>query len=126
MLKISTSEQKYIIEGIEENVRADGRKRLAYRNLSIESSLLSQSNGSARVSLQNSGTDVLASVKLETTQPRPEAPNAGIMQVSVSCCPSVSAKLSGRAAEEMNVELSQQMTRYVCLCKALLYNKNES
>ncbi len=111
MLQISTSEQKYIIEGIEENVRADGRTRLSYRNLLIESSLLSQSNGSARVSLPNSGTDVLASVKLEAVQPRPENPNAGIVQIQVSCCPSVSAKLSGRAAEEMNVELSQMMTR---------------
>lgn len=116
MLKISASEQKYIAEGIEADVRADGRSRLAYRNLVIETSLLTQSNGSARVSLENSGTDILASVKLEVTTPKPEAPDAGIVQVAVSCSPSVSAKLSGRAAEELNVELSQLMTRLLCSC----------
>lgn len=116
MLKISASEQKYIVEGVEANVRADGRSRLAYRPMVIETSLLTQSNGSARVSVAKAGTDILASVKLEVSAPRPEAPNAGIVRVAVSCCPSVSAKLSGRAAEELNTELSQQMTRLLASC----------
>uniref|UniRef100_A0AAV1V481 Ribosomal RNA-processing protein 42 n=1 Tax=Peronospora matthiolae TaxID=2874970 RepID=A0AAV1V481_9STRA len=114
MLKVSASEMKYIVEGIAADVRADGRDRLSYRSLSLETSLLAQSNGSARVSLEASGTDVLASVKLEVTSPAPEAPSAGVFQVAVSCCPSVSAKLYGRAVEEMNVELSQLMTRLLC------------
>ncbi|TMW59959.1 hypothetical protein Poli38472_000001 [Pythium oligandrum] len=119
MIKISASERKYIAEGIADNVRADGRNRLAYRNMLIETSLLAQSNGSARVSLENSGTDILASVKLEVASPRPQAPNAGTIQVFVSCSPSVSAKLSGRAAEELNVELSQLMTRLLCSCPSV-------
>ncbi|DAZ97428.1 TPA: hypothetical protein N0F65_009879 [Lagenidium giganteum] len=123
MLKISASERKYIVEGVGANVRADGRPRLAYRSMTIESSLLAQSNGSARVSLENSGTDVLASVKLETTPPKPEAPNAGVVHVAVSCCPSVSAKLAGRAAEEMNVELSQLMTRLLGSCPTVDLDK---
>ncbi|RLN56302.1 hypothetical protein BBJ29_006585 [Phytophthora kernoviae] len=116
MLKVSTSEKKYIVEGVAADVRADGRDRLSYRSLSLETSLLAQSNGSARASLEASGTDVLSSVKLEVATPLPEAPNAGIVQVAVSCCPSVSAKLYGRAVEELNVELSQLMTRLLCSC----------
>ncbi|KAG6620164.1 exosome complex exonuclease RRP42-like protein [Phytophthora cinnamomi] len=118
MLKVSASEKKYIAEGVAADVRADGRDRLSYRSLSLETSLLAQSNGSARASLEASGTDVLASVKLEVAPPLPEAPNAGIVQVAVSCCPSVSAKLYGRAVEELNVELSQLMTRLLCSCPA--------
>ncbi|OWZ05846.1 Exosome complex uclease [Phytophthora megakarya] len=118
MLQVSASEQKYIIHGVAADVRADGRDRLSYRNLSLETSLLAQSNGSARASLEASGTDVLASVKLEVASPLPEAPNAGIVHVSVSCCPSVSAKLYGRAVEELNVELSQLMTRLLLSCPA--------
>lgn len=114
MLKISASEKKYIVEGVAADVRADGRNRLSYRSLSLETSILTQSNGSARASLEASGTDVLASVKLEVTSPLPEAPNAGIVQVTVSCCPSVSAELYGRAVDELNVELSQLMTRLLC------------
>ncbi|KAG7399945.1 Exosome complex component RRP42 [Phytophthora boehmeriae] len=116
MLKVSSSEKKYIVEGVAADVRADGRDRLSYRSLSLETSLLAQSNGSARASLEASGTDVLASVKLEVATPLPESPNAGIVQVAVSCCPSVSAKLYGRAVEELNVELSQLMTRLLCSC----------
>ncbi|CAI5712112.1 hypothetical protein KXD40_005923 [Peronospora effusa] len=116
MLKVSTSEKKYIVEGVAADVRADGRDRLSYRSLSLETSLLAQSNGSARASLESSGTDVLASVKLEVVSPLPESPNAGIVHVAVSCCPSVSAKLYGRAVDELNVELSQLMTRLLCSC----------
>lgn len=116
MLKVSSSEKKYINEGVAADVRADGRDRLSYRNISLETSLLAQSNGSARASLESSGTDVLASVKLEVVAPAPDFPNAGIVHVSVSCCPSVSAKLYGRAVEELNVEMSQLMTRLLCSC----------
>lgn len=116
MLKVSASERAFIVEGVAANVRADGRDRLSYRSAAVETSLLSQSNGSARVSLEGSGTDVLASVKLEVAAPRPEAPGAGVMDVSVSCSPSVSAKLAGRAVEELNVELSQLLTRLLCSC----------
>ncbi|KAI9919728.1 hypothetical protein PsorP6_017556 [Peronosclerospora sorghi] len=42
--------------------------------------------------------------------------NAGIVQVAVSYCPSISAKLYGQAVEELNVELSQLMTRLLCAC----------
>lgn len=111
MIQISASERQFICEGVAANVRADGRARLAYRALVIETSLLAQSNGSARVSLENGGTDVLASVKLETAAPLPQAPSSGVVQVNVTCAPSVSAKLAGRAAEELNVELSQLLTR---------------
>lgn len=111
MLKVSASERRFIVEGVAAGVRADGRDRLSYRGAAVETALLSQSNGSARVSLDGSGTDVLASVKLEVAPPRAAAPNAGFVEVSVSCCPSVSAKLTGRAVEEVNVELSQLLTR---------------
>ncbi|KAI9994226.1 hypothetical protein PInf_016794 [Phytophthora infestans] len=104
MLKVSSSEKDYIVEGVAADVRADGRDRLSYRSLSLETSLLAQSNGSARASLEASGTDVLASVKLEVASPLPEDPNAGIVQ------------LYGRAVEELNVELSQLMTRLLCSC----------
>ncbi|TDH69370.1 hypothetical protein CCR75_003196 [Bremia lactucae] len=123
MLKVSASEKKYIVEGIAADVRADGRRRLSYRSVALETSLLFQSNGSARASLEASGTDVLASVKLEVTSPQPEAPNAGIVQVNVSCCPSISTKLHGRAVEELNVELSQLMTRLICSCPTVELEK---
>jgi exosome complex component RRP42 len=119
MIKISSSERQYIAEGVAANVRADGRARLAYRSVAIETSLLSQSNGSARVSLAGAGTDVLASVKLEVATPSPQAPRDGLVSIAVACSPSVSAKLSSRATEELNVELSQLLTRLLCSCPSV-------
>ncbi|GLE10007.1 hypothetical protein PINS_up021981 [Pythium insidiosum] len=120
MIKISQSERLYIVDGIAADVRADGRRRLAYRNMSVETSLLSavQRLG-ARLARELGHRHPSRPVKLEVTAPRPEAPRAGVVQVAVACSPSVSAKLSGRAAEELNVELSQQMTRLLCSCPSV-------
>ncbi|KAI9918822.1 hypothetical protein PsorP6_011716 [Peronosclerospora sorghi] len=64
-------------------------------NLSLKTSDHVQSHGSARVSLEASVTDVLASVKLEVVAPAPDAPKCWHNQVAVSCCRSISAKLYG-------------------------------
>ncbi|KAJ3126028.1 Exosome complex component RRP42 [Nowakowskiella sp. JEL0407] len=61
---ISPVELSYISEGIKLNCRADGRSRLDFRRLRLESGLISQASGSCRVSLDG-GTLVLVGVKVE-------------------------------------------------------------
>lgn len=51
-------------QGINQDVRVDGRGRLDYRYLTVECGLLPQANGSARISLINGNTDVVAAVKV--------------------------------------------------------------
>jgi exosome complex component RRP42 len=90
MLQISPSEISFLRQGVEQDVRADGRSRLDYRPITMESGVLPQSNGSARISLGNGETDLLASVKAEVGEPSTGAPNSGRIEISVECLASVS------------------------------------
>jgi exosome complex component RRP42 len=108
MIKISNSEKQYIIDGIQQNMRTDGRSRLDYRAFSVETGIVSQTNGSARVKLANN-TDVLVGVKVEIGEPDPDFPNQGRLEVKVECSPSASPEFEGRGGEELNAVLSAML-----------------
>ncbi|KAL2316545.1 hypothetical protein Fmac_030421 [Flemingia macrophylla] len=61
MVGLSCGENHFIQGGIAQDLRCDGRKRLAYRPISVETGVIPQANGSARVRM--GATDVIASVK---------------------------------------------------------------
>jgi len=63
MALISPSEKDFITKGIEADIRDDGRTRIAYRDFTIETGIVSQASGSCRLRL--SKTDVLIGVKVE-------------------------------------------------------------
>ena len=90
MLQISAAEISYLRQGVEQNIRTDGRNRLDYRAITMESGVLPQSNGSARITIGNGETDLLASVKVEVGEPAVDEPNKGRIEVSVECLASVS------------------------------------
>jgi exosome complex RNA-binding protein Rrp42 (RNase PH superfamily) len=73
---LSQAERDYITEGVHSDLRADGRGRLDYRALVLETGIISQANGSARVRL-GGGTDVLVGVKVEIDQVEPDAADIG-------------------------------------------------
>ncbi|XP_057798530.1 uncharacterized protein LOC131014544 isoform X3 [Salvia miltiorrhiza] len=61
MVGLSLGEQTFIKGGIAQDLRTDGRKRLTYRPIFVETGIIPQASGSARVKL--GATDVIASVK---------------------------------------------------------------
>ncbi|KAF3792133.1 putative exosome complex exonuclease [Nymphaea thermarum] len=61
MVGLSSGEKRFIRGGIEQDLRPDGRRRLHYRPISIETGVIPQANGSARVRIGS--TDVIVSVK---------------------------------------------------------------
>ena len=109
MLNPSLSEVRYTCLGVEQDLRSDGRGRLDYRCIEVESGVLEQSNGSARIAFGAGGTAVLASVKVEVAEPAPERPGQGFLHVNVECNPSVSPKFERRAASNLNAELTQTL-----------------
>jgi len=106
---LSPGEIRYIEEGVSHNLRNDGRGRLDYRPFILETGIISQTNGSARITLDT--TDVLVGIKAELGEPDPEAPNLGKLKVSVECCPSASPEFEGRAGTALNVELATVIHR---------------
>nr|CAN74168.1 hypothetical protein VITISV_005208 [Vitis vinifera] len=88
MVGLSVGEKHFIQGGIAQDLRTDGRRRLTYRPFNVETGVIPQANGSARVRL--GGTDVIASVKAELGKPSPSQPDKG----------------KGRGGEELSTELS--------------------
>jgi exosome complex component RRP42 len=112
MNEISQSERRYVIEGVEQNMRSDGRSRLDYRTFTLEAGLVSQTNGSARVRL-GQNTDVLVGVKVEVGEVDIDFPDQGILQVHVECLPSASPEFEGRGAEELNATLAATLSNLI-------------
>ncbi|OAQ34266.1 ribosomal protein S5 domain 2-like protein [Linnemannia elongata AG-77] len=114
---ISPAERDYILKGIECNIRADGRQRPDYREVILETGVISQTSGSSRVRLAG-GTDVLVSVKADIgpvlVDPETgEGADKGQIICNVECAPSASQQFEGRGADELNNELTQMMTRFL-------------
>ncbi|KAF9985795.1 Exosome complex component RRP42 [Modicella reniformis] len=114
---ISPAERDYILKGIECNIRVDGRQRQDYREVTLETGVVSQASGSARVRIAG-GTDVLVSVKAEIgpVQVDPETGDGadkGQIICSVECAPSASQQYEGRGADDLNNELTQMMSRFL-------------
>lgn len=62
-IELSDDEKMYVLHGVQEDVRVDGRSRMSMRPLKFETELVTHANGSAHLRLAN--TDVLVGVKAE-------------------------------------------------------------
>ena len=80
---ISSSEQRYILEGCLANCREDGRSRDEFRPYYGVVNDFALSYGSARVFLPTQKTHLLVSVKAELVVPASAAPNEGVVEVRV-------------------------------------------
>ncbi|CDS08381.1 hypothetical protein LRAMOSA02329 [Lichtheimia ramosa] len=106
---ISPAERDYITQGVEYDCRADGRGRLEYRHLVLETGILSQTSGSARCRLGDS--DVLVGVKVEIGEIEQGQPDQGRIVCNVECSPSASQQFEGRGADDLNTALTLSLDR---------------
>lgn len=81
MALISPPERLFIEAGVEQNFRSDGRERLDYRYFTLETGVLEQTNGSAKLTLDT--TEVLVGIKAELGNPNPNEPKKGRIQFFV-------------------------------------------
>ncbi|KAK9167300.1 hypothetical protein Scep_002491 [Stephania cephalantha] len=109
MVGLSAGEKHFIKGGIDQDLRSDGRKRLTYRPISIETGVIPQANGSAR--LRMGDTDVIATVKAEIGKPSHLHPNRGKVAIFVDCSAIASPVFEGRGGEELSTELSVALQR---------------
>eukprot|EP00735_Rhodelphis_limneticus_P014249 TRINITY_DN8254_c0_g1::TRINITY_DN8254_c0_g1_i1::g.10267::m.10267 TRINITY_DN8254_c0_g1::TRINITY_DN8254_c0_g1_i1::g.10267 ORF type:complete len:281 (+),score=36.90,sp/Q15024/EXOS7_HUMAN/41.96/2e-73,RNase_PH/PF01138.16/1.4e-19,RNase_PH/PF01138.16/4.5e+03,RNase_PH_C/PF03725.10/5.9e-10 TRINITY_DN8254_c0_g1_i1:71-913(+) len=97
---ICSSEQRYILEGIEDNLRVDGRGRLDYGCITLETGVAGQADGSCRIRLRE--TDVLVGIKLDIAEPLPQAPNCGRIEFTVEC-----SGIAGKDFENTGSEIAR-------------------
>lgn len=114
MVGLSLGEQHFIQGGIAQDLRCDGRKRLTYRPIHVETGVIPQANGSARVKI--GATEVIASVKAELGKPSSMQPDKGKVFIYIDCSSTAEPAFEGRGGEELSAELSTALQR--CLLGA--------
>ncbi|XP_073280572.1 uncharacterized protein [Primulina huaijiensis] len=107
MVLLSLGEKNFIKGGIAQDLRTDGRKRLAYRHINVETGVIPQASGSARVMI--GATIVIASVKAELGKPHPSHPDKGKVSIFVDCSSTAEPTFEGRGSEELAAELSSAL-----------------
>ncbi|XP_049862902.1 exosome complex component RRP42 [Schistocerca gregaria] len=106
---LSTAEKTYILHGVDEDFRTDGRNRRTYRPIELETEVVIHANGSARLRLAN--TDILVGVKTEIDTPFPERPNEGKIEFFVDCSANATPAFEGRGGEDLATEISASLAR---------------
>lgn len=90
--RISEAERRFLLDGVAQGVRNDGRGCYDYRRVCFEMDPLPTATSSCR--LRAGETDCLVSVKCDVIKTNRQCPAAGNFQVSVDCAASVSFALS--------------------------------
>ncbi|NXU56615.1 EXOS7 protein, partial [Turnix velox] len=106
---LSEAEKLYIVHGVQEDLRVDGRSCEDYRCADVETDVVSNTSGSARVRLGR--TDVLVCVKAEMGTPKLEKPDEGYLDFLVDCSPSAISEFEGRGAEELGSDIANTLCR---------------
>ncbi|KAL1453426.1 hypothetical protein WDU94_007566 [Cyamophila willieti] len=106
---INDAEKKFIVDGVEVNMRNDGRTCNSYRPMELECDLVSTANGSARLRLANS--DILVGVKTEIDAPHPDTPDLGKVEFFVDCSANATPVFEGRGGEDLATEISNSLSK---------------
>ncbi|KAG8237472.1 hypothetical protein J437_LFUL015691 [Ladona fulva] len=110
---LSDAEKVFILHGVKDDFRCDGRTRQEYRPIEVETEIVSNASGSARVRLAN--TDILVGVKTEIDTPSPTKPNEGKLEFFVDCSANATPAFEGRGGEELATEISNTLSKaYLC------------
>ncbi|KAJ8919845.1 hypothetical protein NQ315_006374 [Exocentrus adspersus] len=107
-MSLCEAEKTFVLHGVEENFRVDGREREDYRPMELETDIVSHAFGSARLRLAN--TDVLVAVKIEVDAPFPERPYEGKLDFFVDCSANATPDFEGRGGEELAVQISNALS----------------
>ena len=103
VIRLSSSERKYIIDSIEDDFRTDGRSCEDYRQIEIETRNLPNTNGSSRCRIGK--TEVLVGVKAEVVDVDLHNPTRGKVNIAVDCSATASPQLAGRGSETIEQEI---------------------
>ena len=84
-VRLSAPERAFLLQGIEQGMREDGRGRHDFRSFELETGLAPQTNGSARLLCPHAHTDIMVGVKLEIAPPKVRALRAAASKTYSGC-----------------------------------------
>lgn len=116
--RLSASELAYIASGVASNLRVDGRSRLDYRPLTLQTDTLPQANGSARLKLEE--TDVLVAVNMSMVSPDPSRSRCeGFVHCSVDQSAACVGDEEDRIVQANNLILTAELQKLIAHSHAL-------
>jgi exosome complex component RRP42 len=98
-----------ITDLINNNQREDGRSLDEYRDISIETGVISKAEGSAKVKIGNS--QVIVGIKPQLGEPFPDTPNVGVLMTNCEMLPMADPKFEPGPPSEASVELARVVDR---------------
>lgn len=106
---VSDIQRSYLANLAREGRRMDGRAFDEYRDISIETGLIKQAEGSARVKLGN--TQVYAGVKMIIGTPYPDQPDRGNIVTTAELLPMASPDFESGPPREPAIEVARVIDR---------------
>ena len=103
-MSLSPHERDFVLDGIDQDLRVDGRGRLDHRSLTLELGTSPQASGSARLRLGS--TDVMVAVRADIGTPPAGFPTHGRLSCAVELSASADPAYEGRGGEKAAAELS--------------------
>jgi len=100
-----------IAEYLSQGKRFDGREKLEYRNIKIETGISKNAEGSARAKIGE--TEVLAGVKLGMAEPFTDSPESGVLMVTTELSPMASEKFEPGPPSKESIELARIVDRSI-------------
>ena len=113
--------EDYVRKLVEENLRIDERKFEEFRPISIETNVIKNAEGSARVKIGN--THVLAGVKMSVGQPFPDTPDEGVLIVNTELVPVASPTFDPGPPNETAIEIARVTDRGIRESKCIELDK---
>jgi len=99
----------YLAKLAENGKRIDGRQLDEYRDIKIETNIISKAEGSARVKMGN--TQVLVGIKMDVGEPYSDSPESGVMSTAAELIPLASPDFEAGPPREDAIELARVVDR---------------
>ena len=109
MTLTSSIKKDYIYNLAKDGKRQDGRDLSKFRDISIETGLISKAEGSARVKIGN--TQVIAGIKMDVGEPYPDTPESGVITTAAELNPLASPDFESGPPDENAIELARVVDR---------------
>lgn len=106
---LSDIKRDYILMKLKEKERVDGRNVDEYRNIDVETGIISKAEGSAQVKLGN--TQVVVGVKMQIGEPFPDRPEKGVIITNAELVPLASPTFEPGPPDENSIELARVVDR---------------
>jgi exosome complex component RRP42 len=109
MTIVPSIKRDYLTKLAKNGKRTDGRAFDAFRNIEIETGVVSKAEGSARVKIGN--TQVLSGIKMDVGEPYPDTPETGVMTTAAELIPLASPDFEAGPPREDAIELARVVDR---------------